>query len=75
MKKLFAVLMMCLMLTVCVLPVSAEISPTAPTVTKPGNDSPQAPQTGDTWVYVAAATLAVGTVGVITASKKLASEN
>ncbi len=72
MKKLLAVLLCCLLMTACVLPVAAEISPTAPIVTEPGNDSPQAPQTGEAWVFVAAAVAALGATGVGVAAKKLA---
>jgi len=74
MKKLLAVLLCCLLMTVCVLPVAAEISPTAPVVTEPGNDSPNAPQTGEAWVFVAAAVAVVGAAGVAVATKKLAAD-
>ncbi len=76
MKKLLVLALALVMMLAMGLSVAAEISPEAPVISGDGdtNNSPTSPQTGHTFVIVAAgaviATLAVGSV----AAKKLIAE-
>lgn len=75
MKKLLVIALAVVMMMAMGLSVAAEISPEAPVISGDGdtNDSPTSPQTGHTFVIVAAgAAIACLTVGGVAAKKLIA---